>query len=63
MLLAGLWCDNEKPPSFTFLEPMLTTLQLIKDNGMYKIWTLTYSYFVYIRRSESCDSWRGREDC
>ena len=33
MILAGLWCANQKPPSFTFLEPVLTSIKDLDENG------------------------------
>ena len=34
MILAGLWCSTQKPPTFTFFEPVLTVLRNLDENGM-----------------------------
>ena len=35
MLLAGLWCSTQKPPSFSFLEPVISQLKDLEEKGMY----------------------------
>lgn len=37
MLLAGLWCSTQKPPSFTFLEPFLACMKDMEEKGSH--WT------------------------
>ena len=33
MLVAGLWCANQKPPTFACLEPLFQSLKKIKEAG------------------------------
>lgn len=35
ILLAGLWCSNQKPPAFSFLEPTLSCLNSLENKGIY----------------------------
>lgn len=37
MLLAGLWCSTQKPPSFSFLEPVMNQLKDLEEKGIYII--------------------------
>ena len=41
MLLAGLWCSTQKPPAFTFLEPIFTSLEEMNIAG------IANSHFIY----------------
>ena len=37
MLLAGLWCSTQKPPSFSFLEPVMNQLKNLEEKRIYII--------------------------
>lgn len=49
MLLAGLWCSTQKPPSFSFLEPLFESMKRIEEEGE--------PGFIII---SSCSSKRGK---
>ena len=34
MMLGGLWCSTQKPPAFTFLEPIFTSLSELNVTGV-----------------------------
>ena len=44
MILAGLWCSTQKPPAFTFLEPIFTSLKEMNVEGIMIVYVAVYLY-------------------